>query len=101
MSGMCLRPAARPVHYSRPRKRQRAAFTVASSTHESTLVEEGLFFGGGAAAQDPIAVRKAPEPPDDISMVISVFLLLRIAGFAEQLDAAKLVGEMLRMHEGH
>ena len=44
-------------------------------------------------------MRKAPEAPDDIGVVLGPFQAFGMAGRARQLDAAQLVGEVLRMHE--
>ncbi len=42
---------------------------------------------------------KAPEPPDDIGVVLGPFQVLGMAGRARQGDAAQLVGHVLRVHE--
>ena len=44
-------------------------------------------------------MRKASEPADDIGMFLGILEVLRIAGAAEQFDAAQLVGQIFRMHE--
>ncbi len=48
-------------------------FTVLSSAGKAACVEEGLFFGRGRAAQDAVTVRKAPEPADDVGVVLGIF----------------------------
>ena len=44
---------------------------------------------------------KATEPPDNIGMFLGIVEVIGIAGFAEEVDATQLVGQMLRMHERH
>src|SRR5258708_30948430 len=99
---MCLKPGTWRAQYSAPRKRQcRPAFTVLSSAGKASGVKECLFLGRRCAPQDAVTVRKAAEPADDIGMVLGIFPVFGIGRAAEQLDAAQLVGQMLRMHERH
>src|SRR5258705_3696728 len=101
MSGFRLRPGGRRAQYSAHRKRQWcAAFTVASSARKAARFEKRLFFGGRPAVQHPIAMREAPEPADDVGVTFGVFQVFRIAGFSEKVNEPKLVGQVLRMHEG-
>ena len=44
-------------------------------------------------------MREAPEAADDVGMQFGIFEVLGIVGVAEQLHAAKLVGDLLGMHE--
>ena len=44
-------------------------------------------------------MRKAPEPADDIGMFLGIAQVFGIGGGAEQIDAARLVGQIFRMHE--
>ena len=70
-------------------------FTVLSSAGKSAAVEKGLFFRQRRSPQKTIAMREAAEPADDGGMVLGIFQVVGIAGFAEKFDAALLVGQML------
>src|SRR6185312_6349067 len=70
-----------------------------SSAGKSTGVQKGLFFGRRRPSQQAVAMRKADEPADDVGVPLGIF---EVEGsVAEELHAAKLVGQILRMHEGH
>src|SRR6476620_4917067 len=102
MSGCSLRPGRWPAQYSARRNRQcRRAFTVLSSARKAARVQKRLLSRGRSAVQDPIAMREAPEPANYVGVVFGVFEVFRIAGPAEEFDAAKMVGQMLRMHQRH
>src|SRR5258705_13693523 len=102
MSGCSLRPGRRPAQYSTRGNRQwPRAFTVISSARKAARFQKRLLFEGRSAVQNPIAMREAPEPANYVGVVFGVFEVFRIAGPAEEFDAAKLVGQMLRMHERH
>ena len=58
-----------------------------------------MLFRRGLAAEDDIAVRKASEPANDPGMVFRPFQVFGMPGLPRQLDAADLVGQLLRMHE--
>src|SRR3977135_4102616 len=97
---MCLKPGRRRPQYSAPRKRQWfGVFTVPSSAPKSATIEKGLFLRRRRAPQDGIAMRKAPEPADDIGMILGVFQIVRLPTLAEEFDATQLIGQMLRVHE--
>src|SRR3954447_1501814 len=97
-----LKPSGWPAQYSVARKRQwRCAFTVLSSAGKPSGVEEGLFFGRHFASQNAVTMRKASEPADDVGVPLGISDVLVVGGGAEQLDAAQLIGQMLRMHERH
>src|SRR5690242_482837 len=74
---------------------------VARSAGKSALIEKGLLLGRGRAAENAVAMGKAAEPADDIGVVFGIFQVTRIARFAKQIDAAELIGNLLRMHERH
>ena len=75
--------------------RRMSRFCVASSAFEAAGVEEGLFGGGGGAAEAAVAVGEAAEAADDVAVQPGPFGAL--AGFAferlGQVDAAVLVGD--------
>ena len=52
---------------------------VLSSAGKPAGVEEGLLFGRGRAAQDAVAVREAPEPADDIGVLLGIVALSALA----------------------
>src|SRR6267378_6673136 len=99
---MCLKPGRRQAQYSAPRKRQwSCGFTVLSSAGKSAALEKGPFSRRRRAPQHAIAMRETPEPADDVGVILGVFQIVGVAGLAEEFDATKLVGQMLRMHERH
>src|SRR6185437_2378999 len=75
------------------------AFTWMSSSGKSVRVEESLLLGARRPPEREITVREAPEAADDIGMQLGIFEVLGIGRIAEQFDSAKLVGDLLRMHE--
>src|SRR5260370_23659360 len=97
-----LKPDRQRAQYSAPRKQQwPRAFTVILSARKAARFQKRLLFGGRSAVQKPITMREAPEPANYVCICFGVFEVFRIAGPAEEFDAAKLVGQMLRMHERH
>jgi hypothetical protein len=85
-----------------PWKRQWCrSFTVLSSAGKSAKIEKRLFFRRRGSSQNIIAMGKAPEPADDVGMILGIAEIVAIARVTKQFDAALLVGQMLRMHERH
>src|SRR5882757_5295067 len=83
-----LKPSGRLAQYSVARKRQwRRAFTVLSSAGKPSGVEEGLLFGRRPAFQNAVTMRKAPEPADDIGVLLGISDILAVGRAAKQLDA--------------
>src|SRR6267142_3745582 len=98
---MFLRPGRRPAQYSGDTKRRRwRPFTLPSSGGKAPFVQECLFVRRGGAAQNAVAVGEAPEAADDLGMVLRPLRAFSQARLSRQFDAAHLVGELLRMHEG-
>ena len=69
------------------------------STSKAASIEKGLLFGGRAAAKDRVAMGKAPEPADDVGMLLGMPREFFFAVAARQLEAVLLVGQIFRMHE--
>src|SRR5437879_2937610 len=73
-----------------------ASRTASSSgPAKSAAFEESALLVGGGAAERAIAVRKTPEPANDVGVHLRVFLAFGIAGLAAERDRAFLVGEAL------
>jgi hypothetical protein len=70
----------------------RANFKLATLARKPTLIEKGLLLGSGRAAKNAVAMGKAAEPADDIGVVLGIFQVFGVAGFAEEIDAIELVG---------
>ena len=51
-------------------------FTDTSSAGKAAIVKEGLLVGRRRTTQDVVAVREAPEPPDDVGVLLGVFQVL-------------------------
>src|ERR1700739_20033 len=99
---ICLKPGRLRAQYSVAWKRQWSrSFTVLSSAGKSAVVEKRLLLRRGASSQNTIAMGKAPEPADDVGMILGVSKVVGIAGLTKQFDATLLVGQLLRMHERH
>src|ERR1700731_4755623 len=73
----CLRPGRRRAQYWVARKRPRkwqwpGVFIVPSSAGKSAGVEKELFFRRRDASQNGVAVGKAPEPADNIGVILGI-----------------------------
>ena len=66
----------------------------------AALAKPDLFLGGACAAERGIAMRKAPEPANDLRMVDGVVKMVAQLVGAEQRDAPFLIGEALAVHLG-
>src|SRR5262245_56336586 len=63
------------------------------SAGEAVIVEEGLFLGRGCAPEHRIAVREAPEAPDDIGVQFRPAQEVSVAECAHQFAGAVLIGK--------
>src|SRR5215469_15215978 len=71
------------------------------SAGKSAALQKGLLLRRHGAAEHTVTVREAAKAADDLGMLLGISAIVRIGCAAKQLHATKLVGEMLRMHEGH
>src|SRR3984957_12122344 len=70
---ICLKPGRLRAQYAGAWKRQGSGtFIVLSSAGKSAIVEKCLFLRCGASSQNAIAMGKAPEPADDVGMILGV-----------------------------
>src|SRR6266536_3435537 len=72
---------------------------TSSGPAKSAAFEESALRVGIGAAERAVAVRKTPEPANDVGVHLGVFFAFGIAGLAAERDTAFLVGEALRMHQ--
>src|SRR5262245_40939372 len=69
------------------------------SAGKSACLEKALLVRPARTAQDRIAVREASEAPNDVGVPLGICREFSIAVVARELQAAFLVGKILRMHQ--
>ena len=91
MSGLCLRPAGRPVQYSGQENGNVPFSLFCHQPEKPPPSRKACSSGVVSRLHNPIAMREAAEPAHDVGVVVRVFQVFRIAGLAEKLDATQLV----------
>ena len=80
MSAVSVAAAARRHNSRRQEIGNGQAVHACVISAKSSLVQEGLLLRRGRAAQKAIAMGEAPEPPDDVGVVLGPFQVFGMAG---------------------